>query len=200
MVKENLRMSANHRKANKFPDINVPGDPRTLSAIERRTPNLSTGFTTHVFGSTILEQKRATAQKKTAGAFWTQYRDELGDTYLQGGSVTGGNGGSHTFADFKVLDADTGAGSNAGKILFVEVACEATVADGIMQPGCKVITGSDWDSATTLPANDSFTVALATGSLHREIGRWAGSVFLPSGPPGNLLAAGCIGNFSITPA
>lgn len=137
-----------------------------------------------------------------AGAFWTQYVDELGDTYLQGGSVTGGNGGSHSFEDYKVSDADTGLEKVAGTILYVEVACEATVSDGIMLPGCAVAaTGSDWGThATDLPANDAFTAAYPTGSIYREIGRWSETAFLPSGSPGNLLADGCIGNFQISVA
>lgn len=52
------------RKANKFPDINVPGDPRTLSSIERRTPNIYGGYITHVFGGTILEPKTSIRKVK----------------------------------------------------------------------------------------------------------------------------------------
>jgi len=80
-----------------------------------------------------------------AGAFWTQYTNEAGDTYLQAGSVTGGNGGSYVFPDKKLIDADSGPGGTpepvetAGTVLHVKVSCEATIADGIMLPGCKVI-------------------------------------------------------------
>jgi len=45
-----------HRKGNAFRDANVPGDPRTLDAITRRTPNIAGGGNiNHVFGSTILD-------------------------------------------------------------------------------------------------------------------------------------------------
>ena len=135
-----------------------------------------------------------------AGAFWTQYLDSSGDTYLQCGSVTGGNGGSVTIADKKVLDSVTGVGTLSGNILYIEVQCDATVEDGLMMPGCTVTAASLTDSAAILPDNDTFTVASASGSIYREIGRWTDDAFLPSGPPGNLLASGCIGNFQVTPA
>ena len=42
------------RKGNSFPDLNTPGDPRTLAAIERRTPNIAGGGVNHVHGGIIL--------------------------------------------------------------------------------------------------------------------------------------------------
>jgi len=144
-----------------------------------------------------------------AGAFWTQYTDGLGDLYLQGGTVTGGNGGSYTFPDFRLIDADGGPGGipyvagTPGQILYIYVSCIATVADGVMLPGCEVSGesgASDWDVAEAVPPNDSFTVTDSAGNLYREIGRWTDAAFLPSGPPGNLRADGCIGNFQITVA
>ena len=137
---------------------------------------------------------------ENAGAFWTQYVDTAtGDTYLQGGSVTGGNGGSHTFADYMVLDSTLGVDTHEGDILYVKVSCEATVADGVMLPGCLVVAGSDWGFDTpAIPANHSFTTVAATGDIYREIGRWTDVAFLPSGPPGNLSAGGCIGGFLIS--
>ena len=53
------------RKANSFKDRDVPGDPRLLAAVARRTPNLASGSVTHVFGSTILIPKK---QRGGAGA------------------------------------------------------------------------------------------------------------------------------------
>ena len=134
------------------------------------------------------------------GAFWTRYSDELGDTYLQGGTITGGNGGSESIADEKVMDAETGAETNADKILYIQANCTATVEDGIMLPGCLLNSASLSTVAigTGVPANHTFTVASATGNIYLEIGRWNADSFLPAGPPGNLLASGCIGDFSIS--
>lgn len=135
------------------------------------------------------------------GAFFTQYEiasgDDVGDTYLQGGSVTGGFSGSHTFPDYKVWDAIDGAVQDPGWILYVQVSVEAIVEDGVMLPGIKVIAGSDWGvNATAIPPNDALTISPATGSLYYEIGRWTETAFLPSGV-GNLAVGGCLGNNSI---
>lgn len=48
-----------HRKGNQFGDIGVPGDPRLLDAITRRTPNIAGGSLNHSFGSTILTPSKA---------------------------------------------------------------------------------------------------------------------------------------------
>jgi hypothetical protein len=128
------------------------------------------------------------------GAFYGLYTDEDGDTYLQGGTVTGGNGGSDTRADIKVIDADTGPVETAGTVLYLHANCKATVEDGIMLPGCELLsTGVN----TTPGVNHTFTVAADTGYLHQEIGRWTETAFLPAGS-GNFLASGCIGNFALT--
>jgi hypothetical protein len=131
------------------------------------------------------------------GAFFTLYQDSGGDTYLQCGTVTGGNGGSESIADEKVLDATTGVGTNSGKILCLTVTCTATIDSGIMLPGCEV-TAAVIGPVTSVPANHTFTVAAASGDLHLEIGRWNDTEFLPAGPPGNVHAAGCIGNFALS--
>jgi len=46
------------RKANAFPDLNTPGDPRTLAAIERRTPNIAGGGLSHFHGGIVLTPKK----------------------------------------------------------------------------------------------------------------------------------------------
>lgn len=43
-----------HRKANAFPDLGTPGDPRLLAAIERRTPGIAGGGINHFFGGTVI--------------------------------------------------------------------------------------------------------------------------------------------------
>jgi hypothetical protein len=132
------------------------------------------------------------------GAFYRLFLDAAGDTYLQGGTVTGGNGGSATIADEKVLDAETGVGTLAGKVLFLEVTCNATVDSGIMLPGCAVTAADIPAAAAAVPANQAFTAAAPTGKkLYLELGRWTETTFLPAAP-GNILASGCIGNFALT--
>jgi len=51
------------RKGNSFPELGIPGDPRLLDAINRRTPTVSGGGeVTHVFGGTILTPDRRARQ------------------------------------------------------------------------------------------------------------------------------------------
>lgn len=128
------------------------------------------------------------------GAFYGLYVAD-GHTYLQGGSITGGHGGSETIADIKVLDATTGVGTNAGKILYLKASCTAVIFEGIMLPGVE-LNSATTGIATDLPENHAFTVAAPTGDLHLEIGRWTADAFLPA-QAGNATVGGCIGNFTI---
>ncbi len=134
-----------------------------------------------------------------AGAFFTLITVESegpdnGDTLLQGGSVTGGEG-SYTWANYKVTDAETGPTAGDGTILYAKVDVSGTVADGVLLPGIE-ITGGGWGTASNLPPNDVLTAAVSAGSLYYEIGRWVGQQFFPAGA-GNLKAAGCIGSYNI---
>lgn len=131
------------------------------------------------------------------GAFYTRYTDDDGHLRLQGGTVTGGNGGTNTIADYKLSDATTGPVAAAGQILYLNAGCTATLADGIMLPGC-LLTSASLTVPASVPASHTFTVAAPTGSIYLEIGRWTDNGFQPSAGPGNLLASGCIGNFSIS--
>lgn len=135
----------------------------------------------------------------TDGAFYTKYVDGAGDTYLQGGSVFGGNGGTSTIGDYKVKDSATGVVHTAGTKLYLQASCEATVSDGIMLPGCKLNTADLDTTAGSVPNNHTFTVASDTGNLYVEIGRWTADDFLPAAP-GNIMASGCIGNFYLSRA
>lgn len=132
------------------------------------------------------------------GAFLGLY-DNSGHTYLQGGGVTGGNGGSATIADEKVLDSATGVMGRSGQILYLQANVSATVTDGIMLPGCTLNSASLTFGAS-VPDNHTFTTTSKNGNIYVEIGRWTDDSFLPSGPAGNFLASGCIGNFSLSKA
>jgi len=169
-----------------------------------RVPSGVAGFnmTYEVMVKPMGAEEADAAEVEEAGAFVTLFAKD-GHTYLQGGSVTGGNGGGHTFDDYKVIDsADESPLANSGKVLYIKVKVKATVSAGIMLPGCEVVAGSGWGTATIaagVPPNESLTVTSDEGHLYREIGRWNDTAFLPSGPAGNRQASGCIGNFQITP-
>jgi len=135
------------------------------------------------------------------GAFYGMYVKvggaDAGKTYLQGGTVSWGNGGSpESLDDYEVLDADGDPVHADGTVLYVKAECEATVTDGIMLPGCKK-SGGGASYTTTSGTDHTFTVTSKTGSLYEEIGRWTSNGFLPSNL-GNILASGCIGNFTLS--
>lgn len=132
-----------------------------------------------------------------SGAFYGIYSDSLGDTYLQGGTVTGGNGGSESIADYKVIDADTGITSTAGTILYLQANVSAVIEDDIMLPGCTLNTAS-LATGASVPDNDAFTVASPTGDIYAEVGRWIDGRFLQSEPAGNYLASGTVGYFVLS--
>jgi hypothetical protein len=138
----------------------------------------------------------AAAAAAEEGAFFSRYANEDGDTFLQGGTVTGGNGGSETVPDYKVSDADTGLVQGLGTILYLEASCEATVADGVMLPGCR-LNNASLETGPSVPPNHTFTTTSKTGKIYREIGRWEAGAFRPAGPPGDFLASGCLGNFNL---
>ena len=165
------------------------------------------GYAVPEFGPIISEPQEtiqirnprvATGPSVSSGSFFTLYviasGGGAGDTYLQCGSVTGGNGGSVTIADEKVLDVSTGPTETAGTVLYLKANVTATVTDGIMLPGCELNSAI---LTTTLADNHTFTAASDTGDLYKEVGRWTADNFYPSAP-GNFLASGCIGNFDLS--
>lgn len=129
------------------------------------------------------------------GAFFGIYQ-EGGHTYLQGGSVTGGHGGSASISAIKVIDATTGPIAPAGYVLYLEVSATATLYEGILLPGCQVDSAST-GTASELPAAHAFTVAQPSGELYAELGQFTATSFLPAAP-GNVHASGCIGNFQLS--
>lgn len=157
-----------------------------------------------VFGPSVREPQKtleinrvpdALAVATTGGAFYGQYVDDAGDTYLQGGTITGGNGGEEVVDDYKVLDDTTGVGTLEGDKLYLSCNVTATVEDSIMLPGLTL------NSATltrTLPSEHEFTVAAPTGVVFIEVGRWTASSFLPATSGGLSLVSGCIGTYQIT--
>ncbi len=128
------------------------------------------------------------------GSFCKMYKDDDGDTYLQGGTIVGGNTGSVVIADEKVLDSTTAAGSNAGKSLYLKANITAFVEADITQFGVKLNSAS---LTTTLPTAHDFTDSSPTGIIFREVGRWTDTTFLPSGACGLSRAGGCIRDYKL---
>lgn len=140
-------------------------------------------------------------QSAASGAFYGMYVGADGHTYLQGGAVIGGNGGSFTIPDIKIKDTVNGIAGYENKRLYIKVDCLANASDGLMLPGCEV-TGATCSLATTttagsIPPNDQFSTTSLSGSIYAEVGRWTDSAFMPAGI-GSFNAGGCIGNFLLT--
>lgn len=58
-----------HRKANAFPDLGTPGDPRLLAAIERRTPGIAGGGINHFFGGTVITPPKKSKRGRAASTY-----------------------------------------------------------------------------------------------------------------------------------
>lgn len=126
-----------------------------------------------------------------AGAFFTMFEDE-GDTYLQGGAVSGGSG-NQPVADIKVVDADTGPIGAPGQSLILTAAGDGLVVDGILMPEFDVtgVTQSEGTpGSNTLPTVDS-----PSGSCEVYLGMFNATGFRPAGP-GNIVINFCYGGFS----
>lgn len=139
----------------------------------------------------------ATAQAvPPAGAFFAQ-RKVSGDTYLQGGTVTGG-GGTETIAEIKVVDADTGPVAAAGHHLYISANGGGLVVDGVLLPGFDLTTATT-ATAAAVPGNSLPTASDAAGQCRISLGEFTESGFTPN-LPGNLAISFCPGNFTITRA
>lgn len=135
-----------------------------------------------------------TAAAPATGAFFGLFT-EGGATYLQGGGVSGGAGGSATIASELVIAAGaTRPLASAGATLYLRASCRAVVEDGVMLPGCELLSAT---LTTSGGDNHEFTVSSQTGNLYYVIGTWNSDTFLPSGS-GNLSANGCPGSFSLS--
>lgn len=185
------------------PPLPAAIDPAKTYWLSGATLKALLGVKVHA-GPGLLEKGNADGSKTLymaaipglEGAFYTRYRAADTHVYLQGGTVSGGGGGTASVADYKVIDGASGPVSAPGQILYIQANCTATVEDGLMMPGLTLNSAS-LATAGSVPGNHAFSVSSATGNLYFEIGRYTATAFLPSGY-GNLVAAGCIGNFFLS--
>jgi len=113
------------------------------------------------------------------GAFWGFYINTKGETYLQGGTVTGGDN-SIVVEDIKVLDPATGVGTLKGKMLWLQITGDGLVTQGRLQGVFnlkKAVTGMGTSLPDiTLPTKDS-----AKGkNFYLLLGSWTDKKFMPS--------------------
>ncbi len=190
----------------------VPGAGSTNAQLERRVATLERllgGFNKMFVGVSLPGADQRTQVEVLArrggpdlegeatsvsGAFCRVFEEDDGHLYLQGNTITGGNGGSVVIDDFKVWDSSTGAGAYAGESLYLKANITAFVEDDITQFGVELNSA---ELTTTLPTAHDFTVASPTGDIFREVGRWADAEFLPSGACGLSRAGGCIRDYKL---
>jgi hypothetical protein len=129
------------------------------------------------------------------GAFFTMYVDGSGDTYLQGGTVTGGDG-TVTIADIKVIDAGTGIEGTAGDHLYIDATGDGVVADDVLIPGWNLDSATT-GTASTVPSNTLPTAADELAKkFYLDLGVFTADDFLPSSA-GNIRIFFCPGSYSV---
>lgn len=193
--------------------ITTPGPGGDHGPLARRVANIERDLskfspmrilTADEFGRpkrfTVLAARLGPGKEEAAavGAFWGLYVDG-GDTYLQGGTVSGGSG-TKTIEDIKVLDGRTGSGSLEGKILWVAVTVNGVANDGVLLPGANVVSATcsaTSTAGTEVPNNTLPTATSPNGkNVFVEVGRWNAEGFVPS-QPGNIQITFCPGSFVI---
>lgn len=193
--------------------VSVPGMGRDLAALQKRVADLERSLC-QFYPTTILakgstgKQERFTVIARRAGlgevppgngAFFRLYQ-QASDTFLQGGYVGAGEGGS-SVADIKVLTTSgedtTPYAASAGDRLWLEVVTSAILDEDedVQLPGIEIDSVTEHRGGTP-PAN-SFPSVSAAGKVVIELGRWTTDSFLPA-TSGNILVSGCIGSYSIT--
>jgi hypothetical protein len=144
-----------------------------------------------------ITQRKAPADTTggTSGAFCTQYLNDDGDTMLQGGTITGANGGSAVVANYELYAvSDTPPLADSGDKLYLKCNVTAILANGVMMPGLTLNTA---ELTKTLGTVHAFTTTALTGDLFIEVGRWTDDAFLSSGACGLSSVGGCPGGFTI---
>ena len=135
------------------------------------------------------------ANGPSAGAFFTQYTDESGDTYLQGGTVSGGTG-NISVADILICDHVTGWIGTAGQHLVQAFSGTGVIEDGVILPGFNVSAAPTpypgTPGSTTLP-----TASDAGGDGEISLGIFTAAGFNAANV-GNIQISFCPGSFTIT--
>lgn len=118
-----------------------------------------------------------------------------GDTYLQGGTVSGGTG-NETVANIKIIDSVTGIMQTAGNHMYIDATGSGVEADGVLLPGWN-LSSATISYASSLPANTLPTAASPSGKHCRiDLGVFTETTFLPAGS-GNVQITSCPGSYSV---
>lgn len=139
-------------------------------------------------GATVIE----------AGAFYGQYVEPTsGDTFLQGGTVSGGTG-NKTKDDIKIIDSGTGDPVHAaGQHMYIEATGNGVTADGVLLPGWNLSTATIGYGAT-VPDNTLPTASSANSKkCYVDLGVFTADAFLPA-QAGNVQISFCPGSYTVS--
>lgn len=188
-----------HRKANAFPDIGTPGDPRLLAAIERRTPGIAGGGINHFFGGTVVTPPKKSRKSKVFkpacpfGEIITWAEGEAAKTGIRGGLLVCGDKNFNVPNQELTLSA---AGKWLVQILLSGIDPATDDDDEIFLPG-GVVTASgtpEWDNkvysagppATSYDDTTNPSTPADTGDIVIPIG-----ILTIAGGSASLVATGC---------
>jgi hypothetical protein len=134
--------------------------------------------------------KPTTSITPETGAFYGLFVDG-GDTFLQGGTVTAGDG-TETVDSHEVLSGGSPVGTD-GQHLVIRATVNGVVEDGVLLPGCNLTAVSTPTELTTVPDNTLPTALDSTGKYcYISLGVFTPTVFLPA-RIGNIQIGFCPG-------
>jgi hypothetical protein len=140
-------------------------------------------------------QAPAPTTEVNSGAFYGLIDDE-GTIYLQGGTVTAGDG-SHTFPRIQVTNSSGVPLHTSGHHLYIKVTGDCVTADGVLLQGFN-LTSATQHNASSVPPNTLPTATEATGKdCYIDLGEFTETTFNPSGI-GNFEVSFCPGSFGIS--
>lgn len=167
-------MSVTRRTAAAFPTLNTPGDPRTLSEINNRTPKLSVGELFHTPGGTILIPAPSRRQSKPPAvvcAFGSIIKKDA-KTYIKGGNIYCGD------QNWLIEDKEIFLTTPLVALIFFDVEIVANQDDDeeVLLPGIKTGTKPDWDQVPyhdgeDYPENESPTPGTGAGNIILPVGK-----------------------------
>ncbi len=130
------------------------------------------------------------------GAFHRTYTSETdGHTYLQGGTVTAGDG-THTQDAIKIIDAEDGPIGPEGHTMTMKTTGDGILTDGVVLPGYN-LTSAIWEVNENVPDNTLPLAAGVTGKIcHIPLGVFTATGFTPN-LPGNIAVSYCPGSYTV---
>jgi len=147
-------------------------------------------------GVTYVERSRpeAVGGPPDYAAFFSTYGGEDGNTYLVGGTVTGGTG-NFVQKDIKIYNDEGEPVQSSGKNMILGVTGNGYVQDGVLLPGFTATAISI--AYVKIPDNTLPTATSPSGKrFYINLGVFTKTAFIPSGR-GNFVVDFCPGSYSV---